>query len=109
MIDKKKLIFFLIFILLSNCSFDKKTGIWEGSKEEKENISELKKKQKDIIDIYKVYSSENIYSKEIFLAKNIILSKPKKNSSWKMSGLNHQNFLGNIYLSGVDSTFLKKK
>ena len=26
-----------------------------------------------------------------------------------MPGLNHQNFLGNIYLSGVDNTFLKKK
>ena len=26
-----------------------------------------------------------------------------------MSGLNHQNFLGNIYLSGIDNTFLKKK
>ena len=69
----------------------------------------MEKKQKEIIDIYKVYSSENIYSKEIFLSKNIILSKPKKNSSWKMSGLNHQNFLGNVYLSGVDNTFLKKK
>ena len=109
MIDKKKLIFFLIFILLSNCSFDKKTGIWKETEEEKEKVSELEKKQKEIIDIYKVYSSENIYSKEIFLSKNIILSKPKKNSSWKMSGLNHQNFLGNIYLSGIDNTFLKKK
>ena len=54
MINKKKLIFFLIFILLSNCSFDKKTGIWKGSKEEKEKVSELEKKQKEIIDIYKV-------------------------------------------------------
>ena len=26
-----------------------------------------------------------------------------------MSGLNHQNFLGNIYLSGTDNIFLKKK
>ena len=26
-----------------------------------------------------------------------------------MSGLNHQNFLGNIYLSGADNIFLKKK
>ena len=26
-----------------------------------------------------------------------------------MSGLNHQNFLGNIYLSGIDNIFLKKK
>ena len=34
---------------------------------------------------------------------------PKKNLSWGMSGLNHQNFLGNIYLSGAENLFLKKK
>ena len=50
-----------------------------------------------------------IYSKEISLDQNISLSKPKKNLSWEMSGLNHQNFLGNIYLSGIDNIFLKKK
>ena len=26
-----------------------------------------------------------------------------------MPGLNHQNFLGNIYLPGIDNIFLKKK
>ena len=26
-----------------------------------------------------------------------------------MIHLNHQNFLGNIYLSGIDNVFLKKK
>ena len=26
-----------------------------------------------------------------------------------MSGLNHKNFVGNIYLSGIDNIFLKKK
>ena len=35
MIDKKNLIFFLIFFLLVGCSFDTKTGIWGGSEEEK--------------------------------------------------------------------------
>ena len=30
----KKVIFFLILILLNNCSFDSKTGIWDGSVEE---------------------------------------------------------------------------
>ena len=33
----------------------------------------------------------------------------EKNLSWEMSSLNHQNFLGNIYLSGIDNIFLKKK
>ena len=51
MINKKNLIFFLIFILLNNCSFDKKSGIWKGGEKEKRRISELEKKQKEIIDI----------------------------------------------------------
>ena len=57
---KKNLIFFLIFILLVNCSFDNKTGIWSGSKKEKRRISELEKEQKQIIDIERVYSSGDI-------------------------------------------------
>jgi len=109
MINKKNLIFFLIFILLNNCSFDNKTGIWGDSEKEKRKISELEKKQKQILDVEKIYSSDKIYLKEVPLTKNISLSKPKKNSSWKMSSLNHQNFLGNIYLSGIDNIFLKKK
>ena len=109
MINKKNLIFFLIFILLNNCSFDNKTGIWGDSEKEKRKISELEKKQKQILDVEKIYSSEKIYLKEVPLTENISLSKPKKNLSWKMSSLNHQNFLGNIYLSGIDNIFLKKK
>ena len=110
MINKKNLIFFLIFILLNNCSFDKKSGIWKGGEKEKRRISELEKKQKEIIDIEKIYSSsENIILKEKSLIKNIKLSQPNKNLSWEMTGLNNQNFLGNIYLTGIDNLFLKKK
>ena len=110
MINKKNLIFFLIFILLNNCSFDKKSGIWKGGEKEKRRISELEKKQKEIIDVEKIYSSsENIILKEKSLIKNIKLSQPNKNLSWEMTGLNNQNFLGNIYLTGIGNLFLKKK
>ena len=109
MIKNKKIIFFLIFILINNCSFDSKTGIWDSDEKEKIRISELEKKQKEIIDIKKIYSTENIYSKEVPLKIKITLSKPTRNSSWEMHGLNHQNFVGNIYLSGIDNIFLKKK
>ena len=98
-----------MFILLNNCSFDNKTGIWGDSEKEKRKISELEKKQKQILDVEKIYSSYKIYLKEVPLTENISLSIPKKNLSWKMSSLNHQNFLGNIYLSGIDNIFLKKK
>ena len=109
MIKKNKLIFFLIFILLNNCSFDNKTGLWKDSENEKIKISELEKEQKEIIDTEKVYSSTNIFSKEVLLARNITLSKPKKNSLWLMTNLNNQNYLGNIYLPNIDNIFLKKK
>tara|TARA_B100000029_G_scaffold494883_1_gene559195 strand:+ start:85 stop:1428 length:1344 start_codon:yes stop_codon:yes gene_type:complete len=105
----KNLFLFVLFILISGCSFDSKTGIWGHGEKEKERISELEKQQKQIININKVYSSDNIFSKEIVLKNNIKLSKPKKNLFWEMSSLNYQNSLGNIYLSGIDNTFLKKK
>ena len=38
MINKRKIIFFLIFILVNNCSFDNKTGIWGDSEKEKEQL-----------------------------------------------------------------------
>ena len=109
MIKNKTIIFFFIFILVNNCSFDSKTGIWDSEEEEKVRISKLEKKQREIIETKKIYSSENIYADEVPLKKKIILSKPIRNSSWEMSGLNHKNFVGNIYLSGIDNIFLKKK
>jgi len=105
----KKLFFLLIFILLCNCSFDKATGLWDGSDAEKEKIAELENKQKNVIDSYDLYSSEDIYSSEVLLNQKIILSEPTKNLSWKTSYLNNQNFLGNLFLSGIEKTFLKKK
>jgi len=109
MIKKKNLIFFLTIVLLTNCSFDNKTGIWSGGEDERGRISDLEKQQKQIIDIKNVYSSDSIYSEEISLTKNINLTEPKKNLGWQMQGLNLQNFLGNLYLSGTENIFLKKK
>ena len=110
MIKKVKyLIFFLIFILFASCSFDNKSGIWSGGEKAKKKISKLEKEQRRVIDVVKVYTSETFFSKEIPAVKSVNLTKPKTNSFWKMSGLNLQNFVGNIYLSGIDNNFLKKK
>ena len=112
MIKKKKYSFFVLLtslILLISCSLDNKTGIWSGSEEEQKRISELKREQKKLLEVVKIYSSENFYSEEVFSAKKISLSQPKKNSSWQMSGLNLQNFIGNIYLPYTNNNFLKKK
>ena len=104
--NKSILITFLTFFLVTSCSFDNKTGFWKGSKDEKERAADIERKQKDYIDTVKVYSSENTFSEEIEASKNTILSKPTTNSSWKMPGLNLQNFIGNLYLPNIDNNFL---
>ena len=101
----KFLTFFLVIILNTNCSFDNKTGIWDGDKEEKK----LEEKEKRKARLVKIYSSENIYSTEISATKSITLTEPKRNPSWEMAGLNLQNFIGHLYLSGINKKFLKKK
>ena len=109
MINKKVSILLIAFTLFNNCSFDNKTGIWGDSAKEKKKISELEKKQKEIIKVEKIYSSDKIFHKEVALTKKITLPKPENKSSWRMSNENHQNYLGNIYLQGINNIFLKKK
>ena len=89
----KYLIFFLIFILFASCSFSNKAGIWSESEKEKSRISKLEKEQKRQAEIIKVYTSEVISLEEIPAVKSVSLTEPKTNSSWKMSGLNLQNFV----------------
>lgn len=103
------IIFFLTFILLSNCSFDRATGIWSGEEDEKRRIALLEKEQKSKLDVIRIYSTDDTFAEEILSSKSINLSEPKKNSSWEMSGLNKKNYFGNLYLSGIDNRFLKKK
>ena len=62
-----KLIVLLIIslFLLSNCSFDNKTGIWDAGKEERERISELEEQQRNVISTKQIYKSEVTFNKEI--------------------------------------------
>ena len=110
MVKKFKILsLFFIFIFLINCSFDNKSGIWSSEKNEKERVSDIEKQQKSVLDTIKLYSSENKYTTEIKGKNKLNLTTPKKNTNWKMSGMNLQNFLGNIYLSNAENIFLKKK
>ena len=112
MIKKTKpLIFFLLTFFLTSCSFYSNLGIWSGDEEEKRRMTKLieEQKEQEVKKSIKFYSSLSLYSKEILPIKKITLSDPVKVSSWKMPGLNHQNFFGNIFLTGIDNNFLKKK
>ncbi|MDC0205333.1 PQQ-binding-like beta-propeller repeat protein [Pelagibacteraceae bacterium] len=107
------LIFFLLFTVVSHCSFDNKTGIWDEGLEEKERISKLEKEQEQEQDqegnYVKIYSSEEVIYEEILSKQNITLSRPIKNVKWQMSNFNLHNALPNYYLSSINNTFLKKK
>ena len=107
--NSKTLKIFIILALLTGCSFDSKTGIWDSSKGEKERIASIKDKQNSLLRSKKVYSSKAIYYDEILSNIPVVLSKPINIINWKMPNLNEQNFKGNIYLSGVSNNFFKKK
>ena len=100
--------FLIVFILLAACSFDKKSGIWTGSDEEK-RIFNLEKEQSQEKEIIKIFSTSDSSLKEISTKKNVILTTPYKNLSWTMSAYNLQNQIGNFYLPKADKIFLKKK
>jgi outer membrane protein assembly factor BamB len=100
--------YFLLFLLFTSCSLDTKTGIWSGIDAEKRKALRIQRAQSE--QIFKVYSSDEIAPlKEKVGTKKVILSKPVKNNSWNMSGLNLQNNSGNLFITGVDNNFLKKK
>ena len=107
--NSKFFIGLIIFFFLNGCSFDSKTGIWDGSKEEKKRLSSIENEQKSLLGSENIYSSKIIYYDEIIPTKAIILTQPKKNLNWKMANLNEQNFKGNIYSTGIKNNFLKKK
>jgi len=100
-------ILLLLISLFLGCSFDKKTGIWDGDEKRKILAKSGKQKNKNIVKIYS--SDEEIYEEEIIATKSIILTKPKKNLFWKSSNLNLQNHTGNLYLGELNNRFLKKK
>ena len=61
-------------LLLVNCSFDTKTGIWSGAEDERQRIAKLEKEQIKETNRKKIYSSTDIYYKEKALTKKITLS-----------------------------------
>ena len=102
-----KILSLILLLYLSNCSFDKKSGIWTGSEEEKRKISNLEKSGK-IINISAV-QSDKYFTKEINSKKTTKLIPAQKNLSWPTSDLNLYNLKGNLYYPGSLKIIFKKK
>ena len=86
-----KFIYPFLLLFLSNCSFDNKSGIWDGIDEIK-RIAELEIQQSKG-NIIQVYSSKKSNLKEIPSNGIIKLNSSRKNDFWIMPGLNLQNNL----------------
>ena len=97
----------IFFIILCNCSFDDKSGIWKN-----ENIN-LDKAETDIFkDFEKISSTFNQFDKTINISNNFefILEKAQSNNSWEDIFYNKNNNLENFNLKNLNKkNFLKSK
>ena len=97
---------FMIIFLLSNCSFDKKTGIWENEKE-------LKSVKND--DTFKEFtnlsSQKKIFKQEIIGNENLRFDIPKEkiNFQWTDIYYNKNNNLENFKYSNLNKKIFKRK
>ena len=98
--------FIIILILLNNCSFDNKTGIWKNEK----NIS--LKNDNQFKDFIKISDIEQVFDETIYLDNNISFNKvtPIDNFEWKDIFYSKNNNLSNfIYKDTNEIKFKSKK
>jgi len=101
----KIFLLYFIFILLNNCSFDNKSGIWK-------NENNIDKNQKDTFKQFKnVSTSIDPFTEIIEIKKNyeFKLSKKINPTSWKQIYLNQNNNLNNFEYNNFNELFFKSK
>jgi len=96
----RSILIFSLSIILFECSFDTKTGIW---------IDKPKQKAANAA-LIKLSDDQNDFEKELNPGLTInINSKAKTNKKWIMSGLNYSNLISHLKLSGQIDKFFKYK
>tara|TARA_Y100001958_G_C21233335_1_gene559335 strand:+ start:347 stop:1672 length:1326 start_codon:yes stop_codon:yes gene_type:complete len=101
----KSLVALALFIFLSNCSFDNKSGIWKN-----ENIS--KKKNKNVFSEFETLNSSNKeFEKIIALNQNYRFNLPKKinNFEWKDIFYSKSNNLENFRYNNQNKKIFSSK
>ena len=104
--NSKKLLFFLIPIILTNCSFDNKTGIWKNNSE-----INTKKKESQFKDFKTIYASEESFNKIISPPDSlkIELFKIKTNLKWTDEFYKDNNNLDNFSYKNLNKIVFKSK
>ena len=95
----------IIFILLSNCSFDNKTGIWE-------NINDTKSKKTNKFKDFKKIKSKDIAFNNIIIPDKklkIILDPIKTNLNWLDEYYQNSNNLDNFSYNDTNELIFKSK
>ena len=96
----RSILIFSLLIILLECSFDNKTGIWENEKKQKAVNTEL----------IKLSNYQNKFQSELNPELTINFnSKVKNNNKWIMSGLNHSNLTYHLNFDGQIIKFSKYK
>ena len=96
----RSILIFSLSIILFECSFDSKTGIWtDKPKQKAANVA-----------LIKLSDDQNKFEKELNPGLTInINSKAKTNDKWIMPGLNYSNLISHLKLSGQIDKFSKYK
>ena len=98
----RNIFLFLFIILISSCSFDNKTGIWNDQKNITitENFSELKSLKAN---------KKNDLKKSIVKNDSLLLSNLKRNKNWSDPLLNNLNNTSNISFTEKETYNLSNK
>ena len=85
--------FIIIIIFINSCSFDNKTGIWQGS--DQITKKKLKKTESNLELVFKKKETV-IGQKELSLNQKLKLNSPKTFVNWSQSNQNKFNNIDNV-------------
>ena len=98
----------LIFLFLNSCSFDNKSGIWDGN----ELAKKTKKEEEFLIDAKDIFTSESDQLKEFDSGVNLLsaISPVRTPKKWTEENFNNLNNLDNsVYLNKKKLAYKSKK
>ena len=98
--DFRSILIFFLSIILFECSFDDKTGIWEDKPKHKAANTAL----------IKLSDDQNKFQRELNPESTINFNfQAKANKKWTMSGLNYSNLVYHLKFDGQINKFSKYK
>ena len=105
---KINLIIPFFFIIVSACSFDKKTGIWDGAEILNEQLSKKEIKEKKFESVFNVDKSYQKV-KQVDPKSLVKIKVPTKNNSWSQENFNNKKNISNIFFNNNQKLIFKSQ